>query len=382
MAWPNDDFIANADDLYLARQEVAFIANAIAKHEPVWMYTSHENIPNAESFVSQNVSIVNLTVSHPWLRNTGPVIVTDSTYGDSVTGIDFNVRAGADRTLPQRILKRNDIHQISTSIHSEGSALETDGEGTLLVTESSLLNPDRNGDRDKFGMEDTFRELLGIEKTIWLAGVNDSNAADHHIDHLVRFGLTSKTVLLSRPHSSVSHSDPRYVAYEQARSVLSTSTNAAGDPFTIVEIEEAATVPRAEPEEPEDFEGEEDGAATRTHRRYTAADQALFVLDTATNAVGQAVEVVEPADNAATIRARKRDATPRTPLTSYVNFYLVNGAVIVPQFGEHRTDEAAVQTMKELFPDRVVETVMLNWMPWAGGGPHSSTLQWPKEGRC
>jgi agmatine deiminase len=101
--------------------------------------------------------------------------------------------------------------------------------------------------------------------------------------------------------------------------VLSISTNANGYPFSIVEIEEAATVPRAE----------EDASAS-----------------------GVAA-------------------------TSYVNFYLANGAVIVPQFGEYRTDEMAVQTMKELFPDRVVETVMLNWMPFAGGGLHCATQPWP-----
>ena len=327
MAWPDDSFNDNAEELLLARQEVASIANVVAKYEPVWMYASHQNIPIAESHVSKNVTMIEVDVDHLWLRDTGPVLVTTENRG-ALAGIDFRfnywggnfiIPTGTDETLSQRLLKHNDIRQISASIVTEGGALEVDGEGTLLTTESSLLNPNRNGDKDKAGMEDTFRELLGVTKTIWLEGVKGRDVSDYHIDRLARFGHNSSIVVLSRPHNSIPWWDPRYIAYEQARFVLGTSTNAKGHAFEIVEIEEAATVPRAE----------EHGWA------------------------------------------------PGVAATSYVNFYLANGVVIIPQFGEYRTDEMAVQIMEELFPDRVVETVTLNWMPWAGGGPHCATQQWP-----
>lgn len=103
------------------------------------------------------------------------------------------------------------------------------------------------------------------------------------------------------------------------------------------------------------------------------------MLDTSTNTAGQAFDVPQPSQSTIAKRAQEQYSQPAT---SYVNFYLVNGAVIVPQFGEYRTDEAAVQTLKELFPDRVIETVIMNWMSWAGGGPHSATLQWPKAAGC
>ena len=121
---------------------------------------------------------------------------------------------------------------------AEGGALEADGEGTLLVTESSLLSAQRNGESSKVGMEDTFRELLGIRKTVWLEGISGIGTTDYRADRLARFAGGS-TVILSRPHTSVARSDARYKAYEQARSVLSTSINANDEAFNIVEIEEA-----------------------------------------------------------------------------------------------------------------------------------------------
>jgi agmatine deiminase len=332
MAWPDDTFNDNSDDLWLAQQEVACIANAVAKYEPVWMYASQRNI--AEAHVSENVSIVDVEVDQPWIRDIGPVLVTALEDSNRLVGIDFNfdywggkfiISASNDRTFARRSLEHAKVKRLAASMATEGGALEVDGEGTLLATESSLLRSNRNRGKDKAGMEDTFRELLGITKAIWLQGAMGLDVTDGHIDHLARFGPNSNTVILSRPHISVPWTDPRFVAYAQARFVLSTSSNAAGAPFNIVEIEEAATVDRAE----------DDGMA------------------------------------------------PGEAATSYVNYYLANDAVIVPQFGEHRTDEKAVQTMKELFPDRVIETVTLNWLPWAGRGPHSVTQQWPfvKEGR-
>jgi agmatine deiminase len=321
MAWPDDTFNDNPNDLWLAQQEVASIANTVAKYEPVWMYASQRNTQVAQAQVSKNVTIVEVDVDQPWIRDTGPILVAAPGDNDGSAGIDFNFDywGGHDMSLARRVLEHAKVQRIEASMTTEGGALEVDGERTLLATESSLLRSNRNRDGDKAVMEDTFRKLLGIKKTIWLQGVMGLDATNGHIDRLARFGPNSSTIILSRPHISVPWTDPRFVAYAQARFVLSTSSNAAGVPLSIVEIEEAETVDRAEHD----------------------------------------------------------CMTPGEAATSYVNYYLANDAVIVPQFGDHRTDGKAVETMKELFLDRVVETVTLNWMPRARRGPHSVTQQWP-----
>ena len=328
MAWPDDTFTGIVNDVILAREEVASIANTIAKYEPVWLYATPANVPIAASWVSSsNITIMGVDVDQLWLRDTGPVLVADH-HGTSLAGIDFNfnfwggnfiIPNSVDRTAAERIISHSDLKRISAPITAEGGALEVDGEGTLIATESSLLKPNRNPYKSIFEIEADLRELLGVQEIIWLQGAQGLDITDYHVDLLARFGPNSTTVVLSRPNVVIPCTHPRYLVYEQAKFVLSTSTNAASQPLTIVEIEEAATVPRAEE------------------------------------------DVLYPGEAA----------------TSYTNFYLVNGAVIVPQFGENRTDEQAVRIMRELFPDRAVEPVMLNWMAWAGGGVHCATQQWP-----
>jgi agmatine deiminase len=65
---------------------------------------------------------------------------------------------------------------------------------------------------------------------------------------------------------------------------------------------------------------------------------------------------------------------------SYVNFYLANGAVVVPKFGEEGVNEAARDVIKEAFPEREVEQVALRFIPEGGGGIHCITLHQPAAG--
>ena len=68
----------------------------------------------------------------------------------------------------------------------------------------------------------------------------------------------------------------------------------------------------------------------------------------------------------------------RLPLT-YANFYIVQGAVIVPVYGDER-DEEALATLRPLFPGRAIEGVMARHLMTGGGAFHCVTQQQP-EGR-
>ena len=65
------------------------------------------------------------------------------------------------------------------------------------------------------------------------------------------------------------------------------------------------------------------------------------------------------------------------PVASYVNFHLVNGAVIIPAFGDDEADAAALRVIGEQFPDRKVEQVYLHQLALQGGGIHCATQQVP-----
>jgi agmatine deiminase len=65
----------------------------------------------------------------------------------------------------------------------------------------------------------------------------------------------------------------------------------------------------------------------------------------------------------------------RLPLT-YANFYIVNGAVLVPVYGDAH-DERALEILRPLFPGRAVQGVMARHLITGGGAFHCVTQQQP-----
>jgi agmatine deiminase len=66
----------------------------------------------------------------------------------------------------------------------------------------------------------------------------------------------------------------------------------------------------------------------------------------------------------------------RLPAT-YVNFYFVNGALLVPTFGDRVRDRQAVATLQRLTPDRRVVGVDCRSLIWGLGAIHCLTQQQP-----
>ena len=65
----------------------------------------------------------------------------------------------------------------------------------------------------------------------------------------------------------------------------------------------------------------------------------------------------------------------RLPLT-YANFYVVNGAVLVPVYGDEH-DDRAVEILRPLFPDREIVPLMARALITGGGAFHCVTQQQP-----
>ena len=62
----------------------------------------------------------------------------------------------------------------------------------------------------------------------------------------------------------------------------------------------------------------------------------------------------------------------------YINYYVCNGAVIGPEFGDPRADAAAKATMERLFPGRAVVQINIDGIAAGGGGIHCTTQQEPR----
>jgi agmatine deiminase len=80
----------------------------------------------------------------------------------------------------------------------EGGGLETNGSGTLLVTEEWLLSAEqvRNPGMTREDYERAFREYLGITRTIWLGQGAVGDDTHGHVDDVARF-VDPNTVVLT-----------------------------------------------------------------------------------------------------------------------------------------------------------------------------------------
>lgn len=79
----------------------------------------------------------------------------------------------------------------------EGGAIENDGCGTIITTESCILNENRNPGITREDAEEYFEKYLGATNVIWLEGSPDEDITDGHIDGLVRFADASTIVTMT-----------------------------------------------------------------------------------------------------------------------------------------------------------------------------------------
>jgi agmatine deiminase len=64
-------------------------------------------------------------------------------------------------------------------------------------------------------------------------------------------------------------------------------------------------------------------------------------------------------------------------LATYLNYYVCNGAVLAPSFGDPLADDRARDTLAELFPTRRVVQLDIDPVAAGGGGIHCATQQQP-----
>lgn len=335
-----------------ARQEIINLATAISAFEPVRLYARPEDVPKAQSMIDEqsetlsralDVSVIAMPTNHLWVRDTGPVYVrsaSDNTsrqryavnfrfsewgkrdkineHDRATDGLDWPVMGpellDENATFAQRVIAQDTspspVVQVESLLRLEGGALVIDGEGTLLATESSILNENRNPDMSRADVEAELRRVLGVEKIIWFPGRRDLDVTDIHCDAEVNF-VRPGVVVLSRPHPSA----PRVWmdVHDEILQILHSEVDARGRPFEI------------------------------------------HILD-------------EP-DPTCLAKADSYDE----PATNYVNLYFCNGALILPQFGDKVRDKFALETVQTLCPDRTVCPLQVKALPLAGGVIHCST---------
>ncbi len=103
---------------------------------------------------------------------------------------------------------------------------------------------------------------------------------------------------------------------------------------------------------------------------YEVLKENREILERATDAKGRSLEIL-PIEY-----AYECEATSDVFCPSYINFYLANGAVILPGYGVPG-DERAREAVAAAFPDREISQVDVRDIAPGGGGIHCITQQQP-----
>ena len=242
IAWPTRTRAFWGEYYMLAQHSYAAVARAIARFEPVLVIARPGEGPEARSYCgTDGIEVVELPLDDSWIRDSGPIFV-QRTDGETAVA-DFAFNSWGERYLPYaddarigaRLAEHLGVKRYATPMILEGGAITVDGEGTLITTESCLLHPTRNPGMTKDEIEQGLKDMLGLEKVIWLVsglGLEEDPDTDGHVDGVAAY-IGPARVLLHMVR------DPRHPDYEnlqENRRRLET-TDALGRPLQVVECD-------------------------------------------------------------------------------------------------------------------------------------------------
>ena len=239
MAWPCRKAIWG-DGLVEAERAYAEVARAISRFEPVTMVVAPGDEEGARERCGPGIDVMALPIDDSWMRDTGPTFLIDA--GGGLAGVDwrFNAWGGKydaydqDARLAARILESVGARRFAAPLTLEGGAIHCDGEGTVLATESVLLNANRDGPRSASEVEGRLAEWLGAEKVIWLPAGLAEDETDGHVDNVACFSRPGRVLVPIAPDPD----DPNHDILQRNREVLEASTDARGRKLQVTAIEQ------------------------------------------------------------------------------------------------------------------------------------------------
>jgi agmatine deiminase len=169
--------------------------------------------------LQEQISFYAVPTNEPWCRDHGPIFLTrDSRWGGlgpepgqtvrpdgalaplAVVDWDYNAWGNKyppfdlDEVAPTRVAKILDVPVFYPGMILEGGAIDVNGTGALLTTESCLLNKNRNPNLSREEIEQRLRGYLGVQDILWLGDGIAGDDTDGHIDDLARFVSESTVV--------------------------------------------------------------------------------------------------------------------------------------------------------------------------------------------
>lgn len=317
MQWPvNPAVHDDADFLHELQATIADIASTIAEFEPVVMLAAAEHHKAIKRLVSGQVELWDVPTDDLWCRDSGPSFVVDGKGGLAVTQFNFNGWGGKQVHGNDGKIAARVAERLGLPVFDAG-----------LVGEAGGVETDGHG-------------TLIAHESSWI-NPNRNRGSKAEVEAMLLDTMGARKMIWAPGIKGADITD--YHIDALARFVK---------PGQVV-IQMGDEV---DPEDPWSV------AAFETHD----------ILAEATDANGDKLDLVilpEPYD----IRVDSPDF-----VSSYVNYYVCNGAVIAAEFGDKAADEEAAAMLSDLYPGREIVTLNIDAVGEVGGGIHCATHEQPK----
>lgn len=312
MMWPCRDGVW--EDLPAARSAYRDVAHAIAQFEPVTMVVPPNLEAQARDLLGGDIDILVAPIDDSWCRDAGPCFLVDARGGRA--GVSFAFNAWGGKYHP---FDADDA--IAEVILNEAGVRDY---ASYLVAEGGGISVDGEG-------------TLLTTRSCFPNANRNPDWTDAEIEDELKSMLGAEKVIWLPGN------------------VLETETDGHVDGIaTFVAPGKVLVEASGSPDHP-----------------FHAINKAnIAALRGQSDAKGRPLEIIEIPDAESYVTDDDRMCL------SYVNSYIVNGAVIAPKYGV-REDAIARDILRDVFPDREIVQVDIRAIAPGGGGIHCITQQEP-----
>ena len=237
LTWPRREGISFPDLYDRIPPILAAMVRALAEDEGVFinvwdatMEAEVRSVLTQHDALNDRVEFHHHPAYEPWCRDHGPVFVVNATqravlnwgynaWGEKYPPYDL------DNAVPEHIASVRGLPCFTPDMILEGGSIEVNGQGTLITTESCLLNPNRNPALDRAAIEQRLSDYLGVRKVLWLGEGIAGDDTDGHVDDLTRFVDAQTVVTAVEPDSQHPNHPPLQVNLQRLQAMCTQDGN-------------------------------------------------------------------------------------------------------------------------------------------------------------
>ncbi|WP_411348749.1 agmatine deiminase family protein [Paenibacillus sp. WLX2291] len=318
LSWPVQDSMVYPDDYANVCAGYQELVSAIAEFEPVTLVVNPEDLEKVQPlFAGQQVDFLPLAHNDAWLRDNGPTIVVNA-QGERA-GINWGFNAWGGKYEPWDL-----DDAVAPAVLKHLNLRQFDAP---LVLEGGSIHVDGEG------------TLLTTEECLLNTNRNPELSREQIEQHVKEYTNVQQIIWLNRGlagDETDGHVDNVACFAAPGKVILQVCNDPADD-------------------------------------NYAITQENLRILGEATDAQGRKLEVIQIEQPPLVMHGEQR-------LTlSYLNFYFVNGGIILPIFGgtAEQADRQAIEVLQAAFPDRRIRTINGMAVIKEGGNVHCTTQQIP-----